>query len=150
MAFEIVWTTDVLNLVKEADANAALAAFTVPQQDLILAEAYLEVPEFLWDKEDTGSGGWTRILRTYWAAHIAVQSTIESAGEGANTSENIGSVSSSNNQSVNNPSAKEGDLETHYGRTYFNYRQKLRGRNIVAFGTVTGGQSTGFKKNIPC
>lgn len=149
MAFEITWD-NVLNIAKNPIESAKLTAFTAPQREDILLEAYLEVPEFLWDKEDTGSGGWTRRLRTYWAAHIAIQSTLESAGEGAYTSETIGSVSSNKNQPVNNPNAKQGDLETHYGRTYFRYREKLAKNNIVAFGIFNSGQLKGFKKNIPC
>lgn len=139
MAFEITW--DDVKLTAKDIANK-LAAFTVEAQDMILAEANCEVPEIYGD-------GWTQILRRYWAAHIAEQSTLESAGEGAIVSAVIGSINSAKNQPVNNPSAEQYWGETHYGRAYFNYIEKFQKRNIVSFGIFTGGQLQGFKKNIP-
>lgn len=139
MAFEITWD-DVLATAKLIAPKLAL--FSVPDQTLILDEANCEVPAVYGD-------GWTQILRRYWAAHIAEQSTLESAGEGAIVSAVIGSISSAKNQPVNNPSAKEYWGETHYGRAYFNYIAKFKKRNIVAFGTLTGNSLDGFKKNLP-
>lgn len=139
MAFEITWD-DVKRTAKIIKDKLDL--FDVDEQNLILAEANCEVPEVYGD-------GWTQILRRYWAAHIAEQSTLETAGEGAIVSAVIGSISSAKNQPVNNPSAKEYWGETHYGRAYFNYIQKFREHNIVAFGTFGSGQLKGFQKNIP-
>lgn len=139
MAFEITWDE-----VKLTAKNIAvdLEKFTTEARNMILAEANCEVPEVYGD-------GWTQILRRYWAAHIATQSTLESAGEGAIVSAVIGSISSAKNQPVNNPSAEQYWGETHYGRAYFNYIQKFKERNIVAFGTFGSGQLKGFQKNIP-
>lgn len=137
MAYEIVWD-DVLATAKSI-ANK-LAAFTVPKQEIIIDEANCHVPETY--------GKLTKILRRYWAAHIAEQSTLESAGEGAYTSEVIGAISSAKNQPVNNPSAKEYWGETHYGRAYYNYIVNFKANNIVSFGIYSGGRLKGFSKHI--
>lgn len=139
MAFEITW--DDVKATAKIIATEKLDLFTETEQDLILNEANLEVPE-------TYGDGWTQILRRYWAAHIAEQSTLETAGEGAIVSAVIGAISSSKNQPVNNPGAKEYWGETHYGRAYFHYVEKFKKRQIVAFSTLNGGQLTTLK-NIP-
>ncbi len=140
MAFEIVWE-DVLITAKEAVINAQLVAFTVPEQDAIIEEAECFVPETY--------GKLTKILRRYYAAHIAAQSLVEPAGEGANTNESIGSVSSGRNQAVNNPQADEGILETVYGRMYAEYIKDFKEHRIVAFGTFANNRLEGFKKDAP-
>jgi hypothetical protein len=129
MAYEIIWQ-DVLDTAKDEATN--LAAFTVPQQTMILDETYCAVPETY--------GDWTLI----YAAHIAVQSTLESAGEGARTSESIGGVSSNKNQPVNNPSAKESLLETTYGRQYWTYLETFKKRFTIGYGLYSNGRLTGF------
>lgn len=138
MAFEIVWD-DVLATAKSIKDKLAL--FTVAEQNIIIEEAECHVPETY--------GKLTKTLRRYWAAHIAEQSTLESAGEGAFTGESIGSVSSSKNQPVNNPQADQGQLETTYGRTYDYYIRKFRKHNIISFGLFSNNQLTGLGKNAP-
>lgn len=140
MAFEIVWN-DVLAVVKDPDANAVLAAFSVPEQDVILEETECYVPETY--------GKLTKTLRRYWAAHVAVQTIVEPAGEGSNTNESIGSVNAGRNQAVNNPQASEGGLETIYGRTYHEYRQDFRKSRIIPFGLFSNNQVTGLGKDAP-
>lgn len=137
MAFEITWD---LVLATAKDESDNLAAFTVPEQTIILDETYLEVPAIYGD-------GWTQTLRRYWAAHIAVQSMLESAGEGALTSEAIGGVSANKNQPVNNPGAKEGHLETTYGRTYFNYLENWKASRTVSFGILNNARLEGFARS---
>ncbi len=139
MAFEITW--DDVKLTAKIIADK-LEDFTAPARQMILDEANCHVPESYGEK-------WTMILRRYWAAHIAEQSTLETAGEGAITSDVIGSISSSKNQPVNNPQASEPHLETTYGRMYDYYLRKFQSRNIVAFGVYSQGRLQGFKKNIP-
>lgn len=139
MAYEITWE-DVKNTAKIIADK--LDTFTTPQRELILEEANCHVPE-------SYGGKWTKILRRYWAAHIAEQSTLETAGEGAITSDVIGSISASKNQPVNNPQASEPHLETTYGRMYDYYLKRFQARNIVGFGVYSQGRLQGFKKNIP-
>lgn len=138
MTYEITWD-DIKNTAKFIAEK--LDEFTEIQREMIINEAYCHVPETY--------GALTKTLRRYWAAHIAEQSTLETAGEGAITSEVIGSISSSKNQPVNNPNAHEGHLETTYGRTYQYYIDQFKSNNVVAFGTYQGGRLKGFKKNIP-
>ena len=140
MAFEIIWD-DVLAVVKDEDANAVLAAFSVPEQDVILEETECYVPETY--------GKLTKTLRRYWAAHIAVQTVVEPAGEGSNTNENIGSVNAGRNQAVNNPQADEGHLETVYGRTFNEYRTNFMKTRIIAFGLFSNNRIEGVKKDTP-
>lgn len=136
-AYEITWD-DVLATAKAIAPK--LADFTLEEQELIIDEVNCHVPETY--------GKLTKILRRYWAAHVAEQSTLESAGEGAYTSDVIGAISSAKNQPVNNPNAKEYWGETHYGRAYFNYIADFRKHNIVSFGIFSGGQLQGFSKHI--
>jgi len=138
MAYEITWD-DVLATAKSIEDKLAL--FTAEEQEMIIDEANCHVPETY--------GKLTKILRRYWAAHVAEQSTLESAGEGAFTTEVIGSISSAKNQPVNNPTADQYWGETHYGRAYFNYIKNFKANNIVSFGIYSGGKLQGFKKNIP-
>lgn len=140
MAFEIVWA-DVLAVVKDAVANAKLAAFSEPDQDVILEETECYVPETY--------GKLTKTLRRYWAAHVAVQTIVEPAGDGAFTSESIGSVNSSKNQPVNNPQADQGHLETAYGRTFHVLRENFMKTRIISFGIFSGGRIEGVKKDTP-
>jgi len=140
MAFEIFWV-DVLAVVKDVEANAELAAFSVPDQDVILEETECYVPETY--------GKLTKVLRRYWAAHVAVQTIIEPAGEGANTNESIGTVNAGRNQAVNNPQADEGGLETVYGRTFHVLRDNFVKTRIISFGIFSGGRIEGVKKDTP-
>lgn len=136
MAYEITWD-DVLATAKSIEDKLAL--FTPEEQEMIIDEVNCHVPETY--------GKLTKILRRYWAAHVAEQSTLESAGEGAYTSEVIGSINSAKNQPINNPSAKEYWGETHYGRAYFNYIVNFQTHNIVSFGIYSGGRLKGFSKH---
>lgn len=138
MAFEITWD-DVLATAKSIADK--LENFTPEEQEIIIDETNCHVPETY--------GKLTKILRRYWAAHVAEQSTLESAGEGAYTTEVIGSISSAKNQPVNNPNAKEYWGETHYGRAYFNLIADFTKHNIVSFGIYSGGRLKGFSKHIP-
>ena len=139
MAYSITWQ-DVLDTAK--DEVDVLSAFTASQQQMILDETYCFVPETY--------GDWTPIMRRYFAAHIAVQSTLESAGEGAYTTESIGGVSASKNQPVNNPAADQPILETIYGRQYWHMLQEYKKRFIIPFG-VCGSNNviTGLPKILP-
>jgi hypothetical protein len=138
MAVVIVWQ-DVIDI---ADAIATeLAAFTLDQQTAILDQVCVHVPEVY--------GDLTPVLQKYWAAHLANQVFTLAAGEGAETTENIGSVSASRNQPVNNPQANEGHLETTYGRTYQYYLDEFKKRHVVAFGLYSGGKVSGFPVIIP-
>lgn len=137
MAYEITWA-HVLATAKSI--RDKLADFTVEEQEIIIDEANCHVPETY--------GKLTKTLRRYWAAHIAEQSTLESAGEGAFTTESIGGVSSSKNQPVNNPQANEGHLETTYGRMYQHYIDQFKEHSIVGFGIYTGGGLKGFSKHV--
>ena len=133
MAYEITWQ-NVIDTAK--DEAEALTAFTPEQQTLILEETYCAVPSTY--------GDWTPIMRRYYAAHIAVQSTLESAGEGAYTTENIGSISANKNQPVNNPQADQPLLETTYGRHYWQYLQDYKKRFVGGLGVYSGGKIHGL------
>lgn len=137
MAFEITWD-DVLATGKAIADKLAL--FSEFEQELVIDEVNCHVPETY--------GKLTKTLRRLWATHVAEQSTLESAGEGAYTSEVIGSISSAKNQPVNNPSAKEYWGETHYGRGYYNYIIDFQKHNIASFGIFSGGRLKGFSKHI--
>lgn len=138
MAYEITWQ----NVLDTAKSEAAtLAAFSAPQQQLILDETYCAVPPVY--------GSWTPTMRRYYAAHIAVQSTLESAGEGAITTESIGSVSFNKNQPVNNPQADQPLLETIYGRQYWQMLTDFKDRYQVSFGVYSGGKISGFPVILP-
>ena len=137
MAYEITWE-DVLATAKSISDK--LATFTPEEQEMIIEETNCHVPETY--------GKLTKILRRYWAAHIAEQSTLDSAGEGAYTSESIGGITSSKNQPVNNPQADQGHLETTYGRMYYHYIEQFKQNNIVSFGIYSGGRLQGFSKYV--
>lgn len=136
--YEITWQ-NILDTAK--DEVVALTAFTLSQQELILSETYCAVPPVY--------GEWTTILRRYYATHVAVQSTLESAGEGAETTEVIGSVSTNKNQPVNNPSSALPMRETTYGRQYDFLSREYKNRFQGDFGVYSGGSLLGFHKIIP-
>jgi hypothetical protein len=137
MTFEITWD-EVKDTAK--DIADELELFTTAQRDLVLEEAYCKVPE------DVYSETTTRILRRFWAAHVAANSLLDPAGEGALTSESIGSVSSNRNQPVNNPQADQYWGETLYGRAYHNKIADIKKRNQIDFGVYNCGEVSGFPK----
>ncbi len=47
-------------------------------------------------------------------------------GKGSHSGESIGTISVADTLAVNNPSALEGYLETHFGRQWFNLEQKTK------------------------
>jgi hypothetical protein len=65
-------------------------------------------------------------MRVYYTAHKAVLSLTPAAGKGTTGSESIGGVSVTNTLAVNNPTAEQGVLETHFGRQYHTWREKSK------------------------
>jgi len=138
MSNEITWD----DVKAQAKAIAAqLALFTPTEQEIVLVEAYMRVP-------DIYGCPLTKILRGLYAAHIASQQMSEVAGEGALTSETIGTVSFNKNQPVNNPQAHEELYETIYGRRYSHLLEEFGKRNVIAFGVYSNGALTGFPRII--
>ncbi len=142
MACEITW--DEVKAVAKV-ISAELEAFTTVERDLVLEEVYEEVPAIYGDPL-------TKILRRYYAAHVAANQLVETAGEGAFTSETIGSVVFGKNQPVNNPQASEEYYETVYGRRYESKKAKFSKRNVIAFGVCVNGDIQGLPRlvNNPC
>ena len=70
----------------------------------------------------------TYFARCYYVAHRAILSVTQAAGQGTVSSESIGGVSVSNTMPVNNPSADQGILETHFGRQYYDLKQIVKSR----------------------
>ena len=92
-----------------------------------------------------------KAMQMYRAAHLGANVDVDPAGEGAQTGENIGSVSLSRNQAVNNPQADQGFLETIYGRnfhdyleTYKNALKEISEHSVVGFGTFSNGKTYGM------
>jgi len=94
---------------------------------------------------------YVKAMQQYRAAHLGTNINIEPAGEGGITGETIGSISSSNNQSVNNPKADEGFLETIYGRTFYDYFEsykkalaEIAKTSVGTTGLFSGGKIIGL------
>ena len=138
MANEITW--EEVKAVAKIIAND-LEAFTETERTLVLEETYDTV-------KDVYGCPLTKVLRRYRAAHIAANQLIEIAGEGAITSETIGSVTFGKNQPVNNPTANHEELETIYGRRYYDLLEMWRKRNTVSFGVYSEGQILGLPRVI--
>jgi hypothetical protein len=138
MALLITWP-DVVAIASSIEEE--LNALPVETQTMILNMACCHV--------NADYGCYTAIMQAYWAAHVAATTFVLPAGEGAETTENIGSVSASRNQPVNNPQANEAHLETVYGRMYQYYKDEFKRNNVVAFGNVSCGVVTGFSRTTP-
>lgn len=94
------------------DQRALLETFTVSQQNLILNQVALQVPE-------SQFYAYTFDARRYLAAHLATMAIGPAAGEGTASNQTLGDVSVGVTLAVNNPSAKQNLLATVYGREYF-------------------------------
>lgn len=138
MALLIDWD-DVVAIAKSIENE--LVALPVDEQTAILNMACCHV--------NVDYGCYTATMQAYWAAHVAATTFVLPAGEGAETTENIGTVSASRNQPVNNPQANQAHLETVYGRMYQYYLDEFRKRNVVAFGILNNGELEGFARNTP-
>ena len=138
MALLITWD-NVKSIAKSIEDE--LDAIPVDEQTAILNQACCHVPDIY--------GCYTSPMQAYWAAHIAAKTFELVAGEGAETTEGIGSVSASRNQPVNNPQAHQEHLTTIYGRMYQYYYDEFKKRRVVAFGVVAGGRVQGLPKIIP-
>lgn len=138
MGLLIDWD-DVKAVAKSIETE--LDAIPIDEQTAILNQACVHVPEIY--------GGYTKPMQQYWAAHVAAQTFVLPAGEGAETTENIGSVSAARNQPVNNPHADQGHLETVYGRQYQYYLDVFKKRSTIAFGLFSNNEISGFPKGNP-
>jgi len=138
MAVLITWAQVVAIASSIEDELNALPGET---QAMILNMACCHVPDVY--------GCYSSTMQAYWAAHIAATTFVLPAGEGAETTENIGSVSSSRNQPVNNPQANEGHLETVYGRMYQYYLDEFKKRKVLPVGVFQAGAVAGLPKIIP-
>lgn len=122
----ITWTevenTAVLEFGESQFDPIGFANLTDAQKQLILDESFDVV---IFEK-------WKTLCfdgRRYYCAHKAVLAVTPPAGQGTLAGENIGAVSTSNTMAVNNPSAEQGILETHFGRQYNQLRQTIKRRN---------------------
>lgn len=117
----VVWKdveiTAVLEIAVSEFDPAGLANIPEASQAVILEEANEEVLFFRWGKR-TYDG------RRYYATHKAMLAVTAAPGKGSHSGESIGSISVSDTLAVNNPSALEGMLETHFGRQWFELRKK--------------------------
>jgi len=113
MAQEITWE-DVKNTA--VDIREDLDGFTQPEQDLIINLVNTQLTTAKYDSK-------TFDCRRFLAAHLAALALTPPAGEGTRAGESIGSVSTSVTLAVNNPTAKEGLLETQYGRQFWTWMQ---------------------------
>jgi hypothetical protein len=117
----IVWDDIINTAVLEAAVSkfnpAGLSNVSEASQELILEEANREVLYFRWQAR-TFDG------RRYYATHKAMLAVTGAAGKGSHSGESIGSISVSDTMAVNNPDAKDGQLETHFGRQYHELRKK--------------------------
>ena len=158
MALLITWADVKAIAVAIEDA---LDAVPVPKQTEIMTDAAIHVavellPFCAGFIAFAGQGAhdvYVRLMQQYWSAHIASQLDVLPAGEGAETTENIGSVSASRNQPVNNPQATEPHLETIYGRTFYYYLnkyeevlKKLQRSKTIAFGVMVGDELQGLPR----
>jgi S-adenosylmethionine hydrolase len=114
----ITWQDVLDTAILEADQESpsfdpySLQNFTENQQLMILDLASKKVLIARWT--DLTFHG-----RRYYATHKAMLAITPAAGEGTTGSESIGGVSVSKTLAVNNPSAEQGILETHFGRQYW-------------------------------
>jgi hypothetical protein len=138
MANEITWEEVKRKATIIADE---LEAFTTEARDEVFEETYEEVP-------DIYGTPLTKILRWYYAAHVAANHLVEAAGEGAFTSETIGAITGNKNQPVNNPQADEEYFETIYGRRYESKLAKFRKRRIVNYGVLIGSNIEGAARRV--
>lgn len=86
-------------------------------QEIILDEANEDILFFRF-------GRFTYNARRYWATHKAMLAVTEAPGKGSHSGESIGSISVSDTLAVNNPTAEQGVLETHFGRQYWDQMKK--------------------------
>jgi hypothetical protein len=118
---EVLWEhieqTAVFEWVVSKFDPSGLANIPPASQVLILEEANREVKYFRWQ-------GRTFDGRRYYATHKAMLAVTAGPGKGSHSGESIGSISVADTLAVNNPSALEGYLETHFGRQFFNLEQK--------------------------
>lgn len=117
---QITWE-DVLNTaILEASESeldpTGLNNFTDRQKEMIINEANRVVLFARW--QDLTFDG-----RRYYATHKAMLAITIAAGQGTTSSENIGSVSVGMTMAVNNPTAEQGQLETHFGRQYYELKK---------------------------
>ena len=118
VTWEDVKNTAIFEMVVSKFDPGGLANIPEASQDLILEEANREVKFFRW-KGRTFDG------RRYYATHKAMLAVTAAPGKGSHSGESIGSISVADTLAVNNPSAKEGMLETHFGRQWFELQKKV-------------------------
>lgn len=142
MGCEITWAEVVM--VAKAIATE-LSSISVPEQLMLLEETYDYIPPIYGQPT-------TQIMRRYRAAHIGANWFVETAGEGAYTSEGIGSVTFNKNQPVNNPQADEEYFETIYGRRVETLLAKFNKGKTVSFGLFSAGSVSGLPRLVgtPC
>lgn len=117
-----VENTAVLEYGESQFDPIGFANLTDAQKQLILDEAFDIVIFSRWNTLCFDG-------RRYYCAHKGMLAVTAAAGQGTTGSENIGSVSVSSTLAVNNPTAEQGFLETHFGRQYYNLRQTIIRRN---------------------
>ena len=118
VTWEHVKLTAVLEQAVSEFDPSGLANIPKASQDLILDEANREVLFFRWNQR-TFDG------RRYYATHKAMLAVTAAPGKGSHSGESIGSISVSDTLAVNNPTALEGMLETHFGRQWFELQKKV-------------------------
>jgi hypothetical protein len=162
MATVLITWDDVEAVAKAVGAD--LATIPAPEQGDIMEQSavYADVSiltfcgGFIRFAGETAHLVFVKAMQANRAAHLAANRFVLAAGEGADTTESIGGVSSSRNQPVNNPQADQGFLETIYGRTFQDYLVKYQKlldevakRFSVSFGLYSGGSLKGFPVVVP-
>jgi len=115
---EIVWQDVLDTAILEADQESlsfdpySLQNFNDNQKTMILHLAEQKCFFVRW-------GILTFHGRRFYAAHKAALAITPASGEGTTGSESVGNISISKTMPVNNPSAEQGILETHFGRQYY-------------------------------
>lgn len=118
VTWEHVKLTAILEVAVSKFDPAGLVNIPPAAQELILEEANREVKFFRW-------AGRTFDGRRYYATHKAMLTVTAAPGKGSHSGESIGSISVSDTLAVNNPTALEGMLETHFGRQWFGLQEKV-------------------------